>query len=41
MKFVPKGAGTVKLLLQQPELEESLAGEDPEPFDLEIGLYDP
>jgi hypothetical protein len=31
----------LKVLVQQPEAEELLAGEAEAPFDIEIGLYDP
>lgn len=38
IKFTPKKQGTIKILIQQPELEE-LAVND-EGFDLEIAIYD-
>lgn len=40
IKFVPSSTGTLKVLVQQPEAEELLAGEAEAPFDLEIGIYD-
>lgn len=40
MKFVPRSTGTLKVLLQQPEAEEALAGTAEAPFDIEIGIYD-
>ena len=38
MRFTPKKQGTIKILLQQPELEEIAVND--ESFDLEIALYD-
>ena len=41
IKFKPRSTGVFKVLVQQPEAEELLAGEAEAPFDIEIGLYDP
>jgi hypothetical protein len=41
VKFTPRHTGTFKLLVQQPEVETALKGEDSSAFDIEIGLYDP
>lgn len=41
MKFVPRSVGTLKILVQQPEAEEELAGDAEAPFDVEVGIYDP
>lgn len=41
MKFVPRSTGTLKVLVQQPEAEEELAGDAEAPFDVEVGIYDP
>lgn len=39
IKFTPKSQGIIKILIQQPELEESEVND--ETFDIEIGVYDP
>jgi hypothetical protein len=41
IKFIPRSTGVLKVLLQQPEAEELLAGDAEAPFDLEVGVYDP
>jgi hypothetical protein len=41
MKFVPRASGVLKVLVQQPEAEEELAGNAEAPFDVEVGIYDP
>jgi len=41
MKFVPRSTGVMKVLIQQPEAEEDLAGDAQAPFDIEVGIYDP
>jgi hypothetical protein len=41
MKFVGRSAGVLKVLVQQPEAEEELAGNAEAPFDVELGIYDP
>lgn len=41
IKFIPRSTGLLKVLLQQPEAEELLAGDAEAPFDLEVGVYDP
>lgn len=41
IKFKPRQTGVVKLLVQQPELNELLAGDTETSFDLEVGIYDP
>jgi len=40
-KIRAPGPGTFKILIQQPEVEEELAGETDTAFDIEIGIYDP
>lgn len=41
MKLVPRSTGILKVLVQQPEAEEELAGDAEAPFDVEVGVYDP
>ena len=41
IKFVPRQPGVFKILVQQPELDEALHGDDQTPFDIELGLYEP
>lgn len=41
IKFIPHSTGVLKVLVQQPEAEELLAGEAEAAFDLELGVYDP
>lgn len=41
IKFQPRWAGVLKMLVQQPEAEEVMAGAGEAAFDLEIGIYDP
>jgi len=41
MKFKPRAPGLLRVLVQQPEAEELLAGEAEATFDLEVGVYDP
>jgi len=41
VKFKPRWTGVFKMLVQQPEAEEVLAGSGEATFDLEIGIYNP